>query len=179
MDGYDRRQYMRHDMRRIIFYIPLITIHLFGLILLIVLLIINSIIPSRLSMRNSHMKQITSLIRTMPMNRPSRSPHNIPYIQSLRLAPLVTHPTTSSSDFQDLAMFMMVPMSPCAGSEHDIVDSDALCLVCVDWISPDVAGESWASEFGFFARGTGVADNCHRHGGVVVFENRTMEVTWG
>lgn len=58
---------------------------------------------------------------------------------------------------------MMMPMGSCAGSEHDIVDCDALLFVAVDWISPDVAGEGRSTELGLFARGTGIADNSHRH----------------
>lgn len=157
---------------RVIFYILLITIPLCGLVLLIVLLICDGIKPSRLPMRDSHMKQITAFICAMPVHSPGRCPHNISDIQSLGLAALVAHPAASGSDFEDLAVFVVVPVGPCAGREHDVVDGDALCLVGEDGIGPDVAGEGRPSKFGLLARGTGVADNCHRHaGGVFVADN--------
>lgn len=60
-------------------------------------------------------------------------------------------------------MFVVMPVSSSTGSEHHIVDCDAFFFVREDGIGPDVAGEGRASEFGLFARGTGIADNCHRH----------------
>src|SRR5271155_1034595 len=109
------------------------------------------------------MKQITSLIRTMPMNSPSRSPNNITNIQFLRFATLIANPARSCSDFENLSILMMMPMGSGTGSEHDVVDGDSFLFVCKDGIGPDVAGEGGASQFGLFARCTGIADNCHRH----------------
>ena len=60
-------------------------------------------------------------------------------------------------------MLMMMPMGPCTGSEHDIVDCDALLFVAEDGIGPDVTGEGRSAELGLFARRAGIADNCHRH----------------
>jgi hypothetical protein len=128
------------------------------------------------------MKQITSLISTMPMYSASRCPDNISNIQSLWLSTLITNPTRSSSDFEDLAILMVMPMSPCARSEHDVVDGNSLSFVGEDWIGPDVTGERGSTEFGLFALRTGVSDNCHRHVGSVGYLQRGLcsdSVIWG
>src|SRR5271170_4777924 len=139
-----------------------------SLVLLVVFVIGNSIVPSRLPMRNRHMKEITSLIGSVPMDGPSRTPNNIPDVQFLRFATLIADPARSSRNLEDLSVFVVVPMRPGAGSEHDVIDRDSLLFVQVDRVGPDVTRECGASQFGFLARRAGVADNCHRHGEVEI-----------
>jgi hypothetical protein len=136
-----------------------------SLVLLVVFLIGNSIIPSRLPMRNRHMKEITPLVSSVPVDGSSRTPNNIPDTQFLRFATLIADPARPSRNLEDLSIFVVVPMGPGARSEHDVIDRDSLLFVQVDGVGPDVAGECGASQFGFLARRAGVADNCHRHGG--------------
>jgi hypothetical protein len=139
-----------------------------SLVLLLVFVIGNSIIPRRLPVRNRHMKEITSLIGSVPVYGSSRTPNNIPDVQFLRFATLIADPARSSRNLEDLSIFVVVPMRPGAGSEHDVIDRDSLFFVEEDGVGPDVTGECGASQFGFLARRAGVAYNCHRHGEIEI-----------
>ena len=134
-----------------------------GLVLLVVFLIGNGIIPRCLPARNGHVKEITSLISSVPMNRSSRAPNNISDIQFLRFAALIADPARSSCNLEDLSLFVVVPMCPGAGSKHDVIDRDSLLFVGEDGVGPDVTGECGPSQFRFLTRGAGVANDCHRH----------------
>ena len=114
-------------------------------------------------MGNCHVKQITSLISSVPVNSARRTPNDIADVQLLRLAALVANPTRSGGDFEDLAVLVVVPVCSSTRSEHDVVNGDAFFLDGEDGIGPDITGEGGTSEFGGLSRRAGVADNCHRH----------------
>jgi len=109
------------------------------------------------------MKQISSIITSMPVSSPRRRPNDISNMQSLGFATLIANPACSSGDFEDLAVFVGMPMCSGTGSEHDVVDRDPLFFVGENGVGPDVTSEGRAPQFGWFARCTGVADDCHRH----------------
>lgn len=122
------------------------------------------ICPRCLTQANRQMHQHTPIISTMPMRRPSRTRHNVPDTNSLRLPTLVADPAAPRLHFQDLTILMRVPVCACPRQEGDVVAHDTIHGAC-HFVHVDVACEGIGSFGGAGpAAGLGgVADDCAGH----------------
>ena len=106
----------------------------------LVLLIGNSIKPSRFTQTNSQMRHQSAIVGSMPMCSSSWSPDNVPLLDTSCLSALIAYPSGSLRHLKHLVFLMGMPVTACARCEGDI--GHGKITACIDHVEPYISGES-------------------------------------
>lgn len=128
--------------------------------LLSILFVAHGLIPFNLSMTNSLMHHISSLISSMPTRCSSRAPYHIPRHNPFRLPTLITYPSLPRSNPQKLTSRVIMPVCSSTWRKVDIGNAEVL------------GAENWFDEY-FTTKDT------HRFAGNGVFLARATDNTFG
>lgn len=96
--------------------------------------------PRRFPVAHGQMKHICPVVTSVPMSRSRVTPDDITDVQSPRLCAFVTNPSRPGQNFEQLSIFVSVPVRSGTRLEHNMAHGDAIALE--DRVHPDVARES-------------------------------------
>lgn len=85
------------------------------------LLVPNLLLPVRNPETTSQMHHNTSLRRPVPMLRPRLTNNHIPHVNTPWLSAPITDPARAHLDFENLPVFVGVPVGPGGRGEEDVV----------------------------------------------------------